>query len=188
MKRILLIFVGASILACTNTTTSTSDGEMVPILAATAQLEPYNDGSGLVRATAYGSDGIVLEQGDYLNGLREGIYTFFYTNGYIKSTVGYVQGKKQGQLINMDDKGQVLERFSYHQDELNGAYVMYNRSRIKRAVTIRMVSYMEKLLNTMLVVFLWSEVIMLMASSMEYHVGTTRMVLIPLLMSIKMEN
>lgn len=133
MKRILLIFVGASILACTNTTTSTSDGEMVPILAATAQLEPYDDGSGLVRATAYGSDGIVLEQGDYLNGLREGIYTFFYTNGYIKSTVGYVQGKKQGQLINMDDKGQVLERFSYHQDELNGAYVMYNRSRIKES-------------------------------------------------------
>jgi antitoxin component YwqK of YwqJK toxin-antitoxin module len=134
MNRILLIFVAATIFACSDNTT-TSDGEMVPVPVSTARLEPYDDGSGLIRATSYGSDGIILEQGDYLNGLREGVYTVFYTNGYVKSTMGYVQGKKQGQLVNMDDKGQVLERFTYHQDELNGAYVMYNRSRIKESRT-----------------------------------------------------
>ena len=128
--RIPIIFVLAVFISC-STDNTPADGEMIPLLGPSMQLEPYNDGSGLVRVTGYGTDGTILEQGEYLNGYREGIYTEFHPNGFIKSTVGYVNGKKQGQYVLIDDKGQVQERSTYHQDLLNGPNVKYNRSRLK---------------------------------------------------------
>jgi antitoxin component YwqK of YwqJK toxin-antitoxin module len=131
MNRLLIAAAFMALFSCNNNTSTTPDGELTPFLPPAAVMEPYNDGSGLVKATLYGANSIVLEQGDYLNGLREGVYTVFFPNGYINSTTGYVQGKKQGQNILMDDKGQLLEASTYHQDVLNGPYVKYNRSRIK---------------------------------------------------------
>lgn len=132
MKKAMLILTFAAFVACNKQqSTSTDAGQMVPPIPAQAQLEPYDDGSGLVRVTTYATEGNVLEQGDYLNNLREGIYTEFHPNGYVKSSVGYVHGKKQGQLISLDNRGQLLERSTYHNDVLHGSYVKYNRSRIK---------------------------------------------------------
>lgn len=132
MKKILVIIALATFLSC-STNTSPADGEMFPVLTANMTIEPYNDGSGLVRVTGYASDGTVLEQGDYLNGYREGVYTEFHANGFIKSTVGYVQGKKQGQYVLIDDRGQVQERSTYHNDILNGPHIKYNRIRLKES-------------------------------------------------------
>jgi antitoxin component YwqK of YwqJK toxin-antitoxin module len=131
MNKLLIIVVLSAVFSCNSSTSTTADGELIPFLPPAAVMEPYNDGSGLEKATLYGANATVLEQGDYLNGLREGVYTVFFPNGYINSTTGYVQGKKQGQSILMDDKGQLLEASTYHQDVLNGPYVKYNRSRIK---------------------------------------------------------
>jgi antitoxin component YwqK of YwqJK toxin-antitoxin module len=130
MKRILIIIAFTAILSC-STDNTPADGEMFPVLAANMIMEPYDDGSGLVRVTSYAADGTILEQGYYLSGYREGVYTEFHANGFIKSTVGYVQGKKQGQNLLIDDKGQVQERSTYHNDLLNGSHIKYNRSRLK---------------------------------------------------------
>jgi antitoxin component YwqK of YwqJK toxin-antitoxin module len=130
MMRIVIIFMLAAFLSC-STDNQPADGDMVPLLAPAMQMEPYNDGSGLVRVTSYGTNGVVLEQGEYLNGYREGVYSEFHANGFVKSTVGYVNGKKQGQSIIIDDKGQVQERSTYHQDLLDGPHFKYNRSRLK---------------------------------------------------------
>ena len=131
MKKVIIVLVLGVFIACDKQQIISNDGEMMPLIPAAAQLEPYEDGSGLVRVTTYATEGNVLEQGDYMNNLREGIYTEFHPNGYIKSTVGYVHGKKQGQLITMDNRGQLLVRSTYHNDILHGSYVKYNRSRIK---------------------------------------------------------
>ena len=130
MIRILTVIAFLAFLSC-STNNKPADGEMFPKLAANMQIDPYNDGSELLRVTGYAEDGTILEQGDYFNGYREGVYTEFYPNGFIKSTVGYVQGKKQGQHVLFDNKGQTLERSSYHNDLLNGTHIKYNRSRIK---------------------------------------------------------
>lgn len=130
MHKILLITILGAFIGC-STDNLPTDGAMVPLAEAAAKIEPYNDGSGLVRATVYGTNGTILEQGEYLNGYREGVYTEFHANGFIKSTVGYVNGKKQGQYIFIDDKGQLQERSTYHQDLLNGPHYKYNRSQLK---------------------------------------------------------
>ena len=130
MNRILIITAFVAFLSC-STENMTADGEMFPLLAADMKIEPYEDGSELVRVTGYAADGTILEQGDYFKGFREGVYTEFHPNGFIKSTLGYVQGKKQGQYILIDDKGQVQERSTYYNDLLNGPHIKYNRSRLK---------------------------------------------------------
>jgi antitoxin component YwqK of YwqJK toxin-antitoxin module len=130
MKRILIIIAFTALFSCANDTTPV-DGEMVPELASSMKIEPYDDGSGLLRVTAYAADGKVSEQGYYLNGYREGVYSEFHRNGLIKSTVGYVQGKKEGYHLLIDVKGQVLERSTYHNDLLNGEHTKYNRTTVK---------------------------------------------------------
>ena len=131
MKKVIIVLILGAFVACDKQQTISTDGGMVPMIPAAAQLEPYDDGSGLVRVTTYATEGNVLEQGDYLNNMREGIYTEFHPNGYVKTTVGYVHGKMQGQLVSLDNRGQLLERSTYHNDVLHGSYVKYNRSRIK---------------------------------------------------------
>ena len=130
MNKFLIIVILGTFSAC-STDNSLADGKMIPILEPTMHEEPYNDGSGLVRVTTYGAGKVILEQGNYLNGYREGVYIEYHVNGFIKSSVGYIQGKKEGQYLLIDDKGQVQERSSYHQDVLNGPRVKYNRSRVK---------------------------------------------------------
>jgi len=104
---------------------------MIPLLPPSAKIEPFDDGSGLVKVTIYGSDQGILEQGYYLNGYREGVYTKFHATGYVNITTGYVRGKKEGQSVVADDRGQIQELFTYHKDLLHGTYIKYNRSQLK---------------------------------------------------------
>jgi antitoxin component YwqK of YwqJK toxin-antitoxin module len=130
MKKAIILSVFVLFIACTNNN-SPAEGEMIPLLAPAAKLEPFDDGSGLVKATVYGTNGAVLEQGYYLNGMREGIYTVFHTNGLVQSTMGYVHGKKEGQYVIMDDRGQLKEYSTYHNDKLHGSFIIYNRNKKK---------------------------------------------------------
>lgn len=133
MKRDFTIAILAFFMACDNgsNTAKLADGEMIPLLPANAQLEPLNDGSGLVKSTVYAGDRIV-EQGYYQNGYRVGVYTTFHArNGFIASMTGYVSGKKHGQSTILDERGQVQELFTYSNDILHGQYIMFNRTRMK---------------------------------------------------------
>ena len=73
----------------------------------------------------------MLQQGDYLEGVREGVWTEFHPNGFVKLVVGYVNGRKQGQQLELDNRGQLEVRSTFYQDKLHGQYVKYNRTRIK---------------------------------------------------------
>jgi antitoxin component YwqK of YwqJK toxin-antitoxin module len=94
-------------------------------------MEQMNDGSSVVKMRVFGENATLKEEAFYKNGFREGGYTQYHDNQFVASTVGYLQGKKEGQLLVIDDKGQVQERSTYHNDELDGVYIKYNRSRIK---------------------------------------------------------
>lgn len=130
MNKIIIFLLLTVAVACTGGS-EINDGDMVPLLAPSAKIEPFDDGSGLVKVTIYGSDQGILEQGYYLNGYREGVYTKFHTNGYVNVVTGYVHGKMEGQSVVADDRGQILERFTYHNDLLHGSYIKFNRTRLK---------------------------------------------------------
>jgi len=131
LSKIIIFSAVIGLLSACNSETAITEEGMVPLMPAHAVVEPYNDGSGLVRVTDYSAEGVILAQGDYLNNLREGVYSEFFNTGLLKSTCGYLRGKKQGQMITMDGRGYVVERATYHQDVLHGPNVIYLRNRIK---------------------------------------------------------
>ena len=51
MKRILIITIITTFIGC-STNNAPADGDMIPILSPSMNMEPYNDGSGLVRVTS----------------------------------------------------------------------------------------------------------------------------------------
>ena len=106
------------------------DGSEYPPLTVSAVKTPYADNPDLIKVSATNTEGLT-EEGDYLYGLRNGIWTEYHANNYPKLVTGYVEGKKQGLWISLDNRGQLLERAYYHNDQLHGAYIIYNRSRIK---------------------------------------------------------
>lgn len=122
----------AILTACETKSTSNIESDtMYPPVPAYAEKIAYDDGSGLVHVTIYAPDGTIMEQGDYLNNFREGVYTEYHKNGFLKTSCGYIKGRKEGQMITMNDRGQIEERATYHQDVLHGAFVIYKASRVK---------------------------------------------------------
>ena len=130
MKKAFLLLLIAGLYSCSQTSTH-SDTDFSPLPPASAVMEPLNDGSGITKMVVFGPNANIKQEAFYKNGYREGVYTSFHDNKYVESTVGYIQGKKEGQLLLLDDKGQILERSTYHNDLLEGAFVKYDRSRVK---------------------------------------------------------
>ena len=131
MKRLFAWILAVSILTGCNQQDTPAEGEMVPPLPPAAKLEPFDDGSGVVRVTVYDAGGTVVEQGYYRNGYREGTYTTFGDKGIIKTITGYVHGKKEGQEVVINKNGQLEERYTYHNGQLDGPYIKFNRNRLK---------------------------------------------------------
>jgi len=130
MKKGLIFVLLIAVFACKNENLP-KEGDMVPLLPPLAKVEPFGDDSGLVKFTTVGSNGELLMEGFYRDNYREGVFTEFHPNKFVKSTVGYVHGKKEGQYIELDNRGQLQVRSTYHNDKLNGTSIKYNRTRIK---------------------------------------------------------
>jgi len=107
------------------------DGSEFPPIPASAIKEPYPDNPELIKVTINNSQGNIVSQGDYNRGFREGTWTEFHPNGFPMAMTSYVNGSKQGLWMTLDNRGQLLERAYYHEDQLHGSYIMYNRTRIK---------------------------------------------------------
>ena len=113
-----------------DSSTSTVTGGFADMPAGAVQT-PYPDNEDLVQVEVSNASGDVLQQGDYLNGVREGVWTEFHPNGFVKSMTGYVNGAQQGQSIVIDDRGQAESTSFYHNGQMDGEYLKFNRTRIK---------------------------------------------------------
>lgn len=114
---------------CSQTTTSVQGN--FEDLPANAKKFPYPTDEGLVRVVVPDINDKVSAEGEYVNGLRHGAWTEYYPSGTVKSVTGYLFGKKQGAQIFLDDRGQLLEKLYFHDNQLHGHYVKFNRNKIK---------------------------------------------------------
>ena len=132
MKNIIFSALFILFFSCESkkTTENPTQGKFADLPVGAIQ-ESYPDNDRMVRVSVYGTDGTVLQQGDYLEGVREGAWTEFHPNGFVKQVVGYVNGLKQGQQLELDNRGQLEVRSTFYQGKLHGQYVKYNRTRIK---------------------------------------------------------
>lgn len=131
MKAIVTIICLAGLLLSCSQSNTFSGGVAFADLPASAVKTPYPGNDALVKVHVLDINDKVASEGDYLNGLKEGAWTEYYPTGVVKSVTSYVGGKKQGAQIIVDEGGQVVEKAYFHNDQLHGTYVKYNRRAVK---------------------------------------------------------
>jgi len=130
MRHLLFLFTVIFIASCDSKQSQQPALEAADMPVGAIQT-PFEDNPNMVKVTMDDGTGNTVAYGLYVNGLREGSWTELHPNGHVKNITGYVHGLKEGQSIEIDNKGQALEKFTYHNGELAGTYTKYNRSRIK---------------------------------------------------------
>ena len=109
---------------------STLDSVATDPIPVGANQETFEDQPGLVRAIV-NNGSVILQQGNYLNGKREGIWSEFHPNGLLKSATSYVNGIREGLYVELNQGGQMTKRFFYHNNIRHGEFKEFNYSTVK---------------------------------------------------------
>jgi len=116
---------------------STNEVDTTELIPAGANQETFEDKPGLVRVTV--NQGLTIsQQGNYLNGKREGIWSEFHPNGLLKTATSYVNGTKEGLFIELNQSGQLTKRYFYHNNIRHGEYREFIYSTLKEERTYNM--------------------------------------------------
>jgi|GEM_PF-2005632 len=97
---------------------------------STADLIDYEDLTSRKRAYVSNERGEIIEEGESLNGLKEGPWMTYNDKGIPKVLTTYHLGKKQGLSLKFDDKGAISQKEYYHNDELEGECLVYEGNKL----------------------------------------------------------
>jgi antitoxin component YwqK of YwqJK toxin-antitoxin module len=84
------------------------------------KVEPYTGNY----ASRYKSNSLE-KLGQYIDGVKNGLWTKYYENGNNKFQVKFVSGKKEGVAIYWDENGRKTKEESYRNDLLDGQTVSF---------------------------------------------------------------
>lgn len=122
-KLIFCLSLAVALFISCSSGTSTTVGTFAD-LPANAKKIPYPESPELVRV-------VVPDVNDNVAAEGHGVWTEYHPGGVVKTMTSYVDGKRQGPQLTMDQNGQFLERITFYNDQLHGKYVKYNRNKIK---------------------------------------------------------
>ncbi len=136
MKKLVgLLIVCAGLLSCSSQATG-----------PTYDLKGYQTadlGSGATAAEFIDRGGKKLSSGHTINGVRTGMWTTYHPNEpKIKTITNYINGKKNGMEITIDERGYLTNIVGYRNDQLHGVTGLYKNGR-----TISETSYANGLMN-----------------------------------------
>lgn len=103
----------------------------------TPVVTPYAGENGLQKSVTNNQQGQVAEEGDLLNGQKEGTWVTYHNSGLVASVTSYRGGKKHGFAMKADDTGSITERMFYVNDQLEGKRFLYNHTRVKEEANYR---------------------------------------------------
>lgn len=87
-------------------------------------------GGGAQAASFYDQSGKVLSTGHTIDGVRTGMWTTFHPeDNLIKTMTNYVNGKKNGMEVTLDQRGYVTNITGYRDDLLHGLSGVYKNGR-----------------------------------------------------------
>jgi len=120
----LLLFLFIMSCAGKEESTTTSAPATTPDLAGFT-LQDIS-GTSFQKATKLDASNVLIEEGQLHNGKRTGAWISFYPkDGRVKSIVQYLNGKKNGLYLEMNDRGSVDLQANYTDDVLTGKWVKY---------------------------------------------------------------
>lgn len=91
-------------------------------------IENYNDGklSGMSIAYLPGGNNVVIEQTEYINGVRNGLYSRYYDNGVHMIEANYNNDKLNGKYIHYYPNGAVKEEGAFENGTKIGDWTIYD--------------------------------------------------------------
>jgi hypothetical protein len=91
---------------------------------------PYPDLPGMEKVTVY-ANGDILEEGDYLNGLKHGAWTVYNPDRRVVSRLEtYYQGALQGTTLVFDRNGTIQSKTYYYNNQKHGQELIYDNRRV----------------------------------------------------------
>lgn len=80
----------------------------------------------LKQVVKYNDEGRLLEKGLVLNGLAEGAWSYYeQSNEFPKRIINYHRGRVQGLYLEFSERGQIVLKANYFNNELHGDWVAY---------------------------------------------------------------
>ena len=130
MKNIILFFlITVFVAACNNQSNNSSNNAADPSLANYTLID--FPGSSYKKAFLYDPNGNVIEEGEVLNGQKVGTWITYFNNGKLMANTitNYVDGKKNGLYMLINDRNQ-METIGYYNNDLqDGRWVSYKYTR-----------------------------------------------------------
>ncbi|GAB1444762.1 MAG: toxin-antitoxin system YwqK family antitoxin [Cyclobacteriaceae bacterium] len=132
MKSLLFLF-SVVLLSCSSSDSgsSTSPSSVAEGLPTGAIKEQFADAPSLIGFTVKDASGNISQSGLVEDGKRIGNWTEYSPNGIVKSVVSYVNGKKEGLALEINNSGQLEKQMMYHSDQLHGIYKEYKYTTLK---------------------------------------------------------
>ncbi|MFK7809199.1 MAG: toxin-antitoxin system YwqK family antitoxin [Saprospiraceae bacterium] len=138
MKNLFYLSLLIFFVACGNQKT-----EPVSAPATAPDMEGFtvqDFGNGIQKATKIGEAGVVVEEGQLVNNLKSGTWTtYFPKDTRVKTIANYINGKKNGIFLELNDRGSVNIQANYVNDILDGKWVKYKfGSRAEKEINYKM--------------------------------------------------
>ncbi|MGB1242584.1 MAG: toxin-antitoxin system YwqK family antitoxin [Chitinophagales bacterium] len=131
---ISLCLIVSLLTACGENTGKTSAAKSIPVKAGNFQLTPYPGLGGLQKAVKKDAQDNIEEEGDLLNGEREGTWVTYHKgikSHLMEGVTAYRKGIKHGAYLKMDNRGSLTEKGYYVNGNLDGRVIVFERGRIK---------------------------------------------------------
>ncbi len=94
------------------------------ILLCTYHIDKYNRLNGeFIRYDRYGN---IIEQGNYENNKKSGVWKTYYSSGNIEEECTYQDGKRHGLCKRYYSQNILAEEITFQNGEINGPYRDYN--------------------------------------------------------------
>lgn len=83
-------------------------------------------GNEIQTATKVDENGTLIERGEVINGKRNGAWVTYYKDTKrIATLTNYVDGKKHGIFLKLNNRGQIEQEAHYNMDQLDGRWATY---------------------------------------------------------------
>jgi antitoxin component YwqK of YwqJK toxin-antitoxin module len=124
MKNILFLCLATLCISC-----GKNSGQMQSKPATTPNMQGFtvtDFDNGIQKATKKDASGVVVEEGELLQNLKNGTWvTYHPKDSRIKTISNYINGKKNGVYLELNDRGSVELQCYYSNDVLDGKWVKY---------------------------------------------------------------
>lgn len=71
-------------------------------------------------------NGLAKRTGETKNGLNEGIWTWYHSNGKVQMEGNFISGKREGLWKTYDSTGQIRSESRYIKNHLNGQMILFS--------------------------------------------------------------